>query len=61
MFELILSLLIKKILRYGSEAERKALFKKFPELMFAGIAFPTTGLLTGEEVGQGKLNSGLLK
>ena len=52
---------IQKILRYGSEKERKALFKKFPELMFAGLAVPTSGLLATQDDDEGKLNSGLLK
>ena len=37
---------IKKIYRYGTKEERLALFKKFPELMFAKVAIPTGGLLT---------------
>ena len=40
---------IKKILTYGTDAERKALFKKFPELNFIGLTIPTGatgGLLT---------------
>ena len=48
---------IKKILSYGTEAERKALFNKFPELHFIGLAMPTSGLLMnqGEEARQGLL------
>ena len=44
---------IKKILIYGSEAERLALFKKFPELNFIALALPMNmlneeeGLLSG--------------
>ena len=44
---------IKKILIYGSEAERLALFKKFPELNFIALALPMNmfeqeeGSLTG--------------
>jgi len=52
---------IKKILKYGSEKERIELFKKFPELMFAGMAIPTAGLLATQETEQGKLRGGLLK
>lgn len=39
---------IKKILSYGSEAERLKLFKEFPELQFIGLAMPMS-LLSGEE------------
>ena len=39
---------IKKILTYGSEGQRKELFKKFPELQFIGLAMPM-GLLSNEE------------
>ena len=48
---------IKKILTYGTDAERKALFKKFPELNFIGLAMPTSGLLMnqGEEERTGLL------
>tara|TARA_R110000765_G_scaffold385780_1_gene477652 strand:- start:492 stop:1124 length:633 start_codon:yes stop_codon:yes gene_type:complete len=52
---------IQKILKYGSQKERKELFKKFPELMFAGLAVPTSGLLATQDDDEGKLNSGLLK
>ena len=38
---------IRKILEYGSEEERKALFKKFPELMFA-LPLISAGLLGTE-------------
>jgi hypothetical protein len=38
---------IRKILEYGSEEERKALFKKFPELMFA-LPLISAGLLSTE-------------
>ena len=52
---------IQKILRYGSEEERIKLFRKFPELMFAGMAIPTGGLLLSQDNEQGKLSGGLLK
>jgi GH24 family phage-related lysozyme (muramidase) len=35
---------IKKIYTYGTEEERKELFKKFPELMFAKVAIPAGAL-----------------
>ena len=35
---------IKKIYMYGNEEERKELFKKFPELMFAKTLVPTAGM-----------------
>ncbi len=43
---------IKKVLEYGSDEERKQLFKKFPELMF-GLLPPALigGSLLGEEYG----------
>jgi hypothetical protein len=52
---------VQKILRYGSEKERKELFKNFPELAFASIAIPTGGLLATQDDEQGKLSGGLLK
>ena len=52
---------IQKILRYGSDKERKELFRKFPELMFAGMAIPTAGLLAPQDDERGKLSGGLLK
>jgi hypothetical protein len=46
---------IRKILEYGSEEERKALFKKFPELMFA-LPLISAGLLgSQQETGQESL------
>jgi len=39
---------IRKILEYGSEEERKALFKKFPELMFA-LPLISAGLLGSQQ------------
>ena len=52
---------IWKIFKYGDEAERIKLFRKFPELMFAGMAIPTGGLLMSQDNEQGKLSGGLLK
>ena len=48
---------IKKILTYGTREERIALFEKFPELQFIGLAMPTSGLLMnqGEEERTGLL------
>jgi len=45
-------------LEYGSEEERKALFKKFPELMFA-LPLISAGLL-GSEMGTTNTNTSLL-
>jgi hypothetical protein len=52
---------INKIFRYGSEQERKELFRRFPELAFATMAVPTGGLLLSEDDNQGKVSEGLLK
>jgi len=52
---------INKIFRYGSEKERKELFRRFPELAFATMAVPTGGLLLSEDDNQGKVSEGLLK
>ena len=52
---------IMKIFKYGDEAERIKLFRKFPELMFVGIAIPTGGLLSTQDNEEGKLSGGLLK
>jgi len=40
---------IKKILSYGSQAQRLALYKNFPELNFIALAIPTNALMQDED------------
>ena len=40
---------VKKIMEYGSDEERKQLFKKFPELMFGLLPPAVIGGLLNEE------------